>query len=177
MGVVVNAATDIGVGLGKAGAGVGQGAKCPLRMVGKPNADKLGRNASNALDYGSKTCPALSECRDMAAGIASGDLNNSAFNAGLLALYCVAGASNGGMKVGINSAAASSGLAKAAALGAASQTLQNTISRMPEQGNGSDAGSQELGNGGAETSPLGSSSTNSSSASSSSSTPVKNNEG
>ena len=177
MGVVANAATDIGASLAKAGAGVGEGAACPLRMVAQPNGNKLGRNASQALDLGSKTSSVLRECSDMTAGIASGDLSNAAVNAGFLALYCVAGASNGGMKVGINSAAASSGLAKAAALGAASQTLQSTVSQIPEQGNGSESGSQDLGNSAAETSPLGSSSTNASSASSSSSTPVKNDEG
>jgi hypothetical protein len=47
---------------------------------------------------------------------------------------------------------------------------------MPDQGNSSDAGCQNLGNGSAETSPLGGSSTNDESLQSSSSNPVKNDE-
>ena len=47
---------------------------------------------------------------------------------------------------------------------------------MPEQGNSSDAGSQELGNNGAETGPLGSSSTDASNNESSSSKTNKNEE-
>ena len=120
MGVVVNGATDIGVGLGKAYDGAGIGGKCPLRMVGKPNGDKLGQNAAHALELGSKTIPVLSECRDIMGGFVEGDLNHGPFNGAMLALYYVAGASNGGMKVGVNSA---SRLAKAAAVGAVSHTL------------------------------------------------------
>ena len=54
MGVVVNGAADIGVSIGKAGAGIGQGAKCPLHMVAKPNGDMLSKNASGSLNLGSE---------------------------------------------------------------------------------------------------------------------------
>ena len=72
MGVVVNAVTDFGASLEKAGAGVGQGTQYPLGMVRKVGGmDKFGQNAVLASFYGgSRACPVVSEFRDVAEGIA-----------------------------------------------------------------------------------------------------------
>jgi len=71
MGVVVNAVTDFGASLEKAGAGVGQGTQYPLDMVRKVGGmDKFGQNAVLAFDGGSRACPVVSEFRDVAEGIA-----------------------------------------------------------------------------------------------------------
>jgi hypothetical protein len=63
MGIVVNGATDIGASIAKAGAGAGQGAKCPLKMVNKPSVDNLTSNACQGLDFGSMNCPLLKESK------------------------------------------------------------------------------------------------------------------
>ena len=47
---------------------------------------KLTPKAVQNLNAGSKACPIVSECRDIAQGIAQGDLNKASYNAGVLAL-------------------------------------------------------------------------------------------
>ena len=89
MGIIVNAANDLGTGVANAAVGIGQGVQCPLRMVKRADGmDKLGSNAAIALHQGSEA-PLVSECKDLAGGIASADFHAAAFNAGLLAL-CLA---------------------------------------------------------------------------------------
>jgi len=51
MGVTVNAVKGIGASFANAGAGVGKGAQCPLRMVEKTDSmNRLAENATLALD-------------------------------------------------------------------------------------------------------------------------------
>ena len=88
MGIVVNTANALATGVGNAAVGVGHGVQCPLHMVKRTGGmDKLGGNAAIALNYGSETAPLVSECKDLAEGIASADFQAATFNAGLLALY------------------------------------------------------------------------------------------
>ena len=60
----------------------------------KSQVDKMSRNMGNNIDAGSKTCPLVSECRNVAQGISQGDLKNVAVNGGLLSLYAVSGAAH-----------------------------------------------------------------------------------
>ena len=71
MGAVVNGVKDLGNSIASAGAGVGKGAQCPLKMVKKADVmDTLERNGANSLEYGSQTSPVVTELH----GIAQGDL-------------------------------------------------------------------------------------------------------
>ena len=58
------------------------------------------------MDLGSKGCPIVSECRNVAQGIAQGDYKNAALNGGLLSLYAVAGGvqTGGNAKISMGSA-------------------------------------------------------------------------
>ena len=89
MGVIINAAKDLGNGISKAGAGVGQGARCPLRTVAQP-ATHLGKTSASNLGGASKVFPIAIECRNAAEGILLGDFKKFALNGGLLVLYAVA---------------------------------------------------------------------------------------
>ena len=70
MGVVVNGATDLSASLLNAQFGAANGLKSPLNMVNKPQLDKILRNTSHSLDYGSNACPVLKEGRQCFAGMA-----------------------------------------------------------------------------------------------------------
>lgn len=85
------------------GAGLGEGLQCPINAVTKP-ANKLGANSSHLLNIGSKKFPIIKESRYFGEGIINGDLNQVAANAGLLAMYSLAGsiASNTSLKAGLD---------------------------------------------------------------------------
>lgn len=93
MGQLTNASKTVGSGLAKAGRGVGE---CPLSRsftsTALRDAEKiLGNNSAHNLGTGSRACPIVSECRDVAAGISQGDFTQVALNAGVLALGAVPG--------------------------------------------------------------------------------------
>ena len=87
------------------GQGLGEGTQGPLEMIANAQA-KLGANAASCLDAGSKVCPIVKEGRGLGEGITGGDLNQTATNAGMLAMYSLAGqfASNASVKVGLKGA-------------------------------------------------------------------------
>ena len=106
MGIVVNAAKDVGAQVSQATTkGVGHGVKCPLHMVAKPDSNnQLGSNVG-----------LINEC-----GTALGDFDKMALNASVISLL-VTPASVGG-KIALNSTlAAKVGLSTLVAYGAIRQ--------------------------------------------------------
>ena len=81
MGIVVNAVKEVG-SHGKVGGAGADG------LYGQAVA-KFNGNAAANLEMGLKACPVVRECRDIHEGMAQGDLEKVAANAGALALAMV----------------------------------------------------------------------------------------
>ena len=84
MGSIANTVKTVGTGVAKVGSGLGQGAGGIAGQKGVIH--RLGTGAAAHLDAGSRRCPVASELRGVGEGLAQGDLNKTAFNAGVLAL-------------------------------------------------------------------------------------------
>ena len=86
MGHVVNAVTNMAGGIVDVGKGLGQGVAAGACGI-LCKTDKMCEMVTNAtanLDKGSKTCPIISEFRDVRSGIAEGDPIKIAANGGIL---------------------------------------------------------------------------------------------
>lgn len=57
---------------------------------------RMQSNVAGNMNFASKACPIVSECRDVSQGIAKGDFVNAGANAGLLGLYASSFGSAGG---------------------------------------------------------------------------------
>ena len=70
--------------------------------------NKLAANSGQNLTNGANSCPIVSETRDLAQGIASGDFKKASLNAGILSAALVSGAGGAGkMAAASNGAMAS----------------------------------------------------------------------
>ena len=66
MGIIVNGAKHIVTNLDQTGASVLTDLKSPLQLVKRNEVTgMLGKNSASSLDFGSKTCPVVRECRDV----------------------------------------------------------------------------------------------------------------
>ena len=114
MGIMVNAVKEVGSHGKVCGAGADG-------LYGQAIA-KFDCNAAANLEAGLKACPVVRECRDIQEGMAQGDLQKAAANAGVLALAVVlaGGASHVGFKqANILCSASAQQTLQAAALSAA----------------------------------------------------------
>ena len=92
MGVILNSVNNqqnLETGLDKLGSRFGIHNK-------NDNTNTIALNISNNLNNSSKTCPVISECKDLCQRIGTGDFRTTALNGGLLALYAVHAGGVGG---------------------------------------------------------------------------------
>ena len=77
----------------------------------------MSSNATQCLNQASKTCPLITEFRDINAGIAQGDFNKATLNAGILAMTLGSGA---GSSAKISTASTGATFTKVAAVSSVS---------------------------------------------------------
>ena len=82
MGAITQTTRDLATGLARSEANV-------IGQFQTGIVQQMGRNTALSLDKGSKTCPIISECRNLGEGVTLGDSNQFALNAGLLAVYAL----------------------------------------------------------------------------------------
>jgi len=113
MGVVVNTIQNTGASL----------PRC-VDIGGDLNYEnQLVQNSTHSLDLGSKTCPLVTELKDMTWGIAQGDFQKGAINAGFLAMALLPGASASSK---MTTASKGAMIAQASAMSMAGQTAFNS---------------------------------------------------
>ena len=66
MGLISNTVKTVGTGIGKVGEGFGHGAN---GVIARSTAQFSGNMASN-IAMGSRNCPIITECKDIAQGVA-----------------------------------------------------------------------------------------------------------
>ena len=89
MGVLTNALSEVGYGVSRVGAGIGQTVAAGVCYVFgmKSESQKLYGQGQVNLDNGSKTCPIIAECIDIRDGIVCRDSEKAAINGGLLIFH------------------------------------------------------------------------------------------